>query len=77
MENKMIRDNRPACDCSCAVKTEPEKKIVHFNDSYNETTKTVQITAEQEKLLDWLINQDYLNSDISVNDGYPEVEDLT
>jgi hypothetical protein len=37
----------------------------------------VKITTEQDKLLDWLAREGYLSSDIEVNDGYPEVEDLT
>ena len=38
-------------------KCEPEKKVVYFVDSYEETTKAVQITAEQEKLLIGLLSR--------------------
>ena len=74
---RKVVDNKPVCGCPCVVKTEPEKKVVNFVDNYNETTKVVKITAEQDKLLDWLIREGYLSSDIDVNNGYPEVEDLT
>lgn len=74
---RKVVDNKPVCGCPCAVKTEPEKKVVNFVDNYNETTKVVKITVEQDKLLDWLAREGYLSSDIDVNNGYPEVEDLT
>ena len=76
---RKVVDNKPVCGCPCVVKTEPEKKIMHFVDTYADTTRVVKITAEQEKLLDWLIEEDYFNSYIEINNGYPEleVEDLT
>ena len=75
---RKVVDNKPVCGCPCAVAPKAvEKKVVHFVDDYNETTKVVRITAEQDKLLDWLCNQDFINSNVSVEDGYPEVEDLT
>ena len=74
---RKVVDNKPVGGCPCVVKTEPEKKVVNFVDNYNDTTKVVKITAEQDKLLDWLIREGYLSSDIDVNNGYPEVEDLT
>ena len=58
-------------------KCEPEKKVVYFVDSYEETTKAVQITAEQEKLLDWLIKQDYFIDELDITDKVPDAEDLT
>ncbi len=76
---RRVVDNKPVCGCPCVAKTEPEKKIIHFIDTCNDTTKVVKITAEQEKLLDWLIQEDYFNSYIEINNGYPELEvaDLT
>ena len=76
---RKVVDNKPVCGCPCVAKTEPEKKIMHFVDTYADTTKVIKITAEQEKLLDWLIEADYFNSYIEINNGYPEleVEDLT
>jgi AbrB family looped-hinge helix DNA binding protein len=74
---RKVVNNQPVCGCPCAVKTESEKKVVNFVDNYNDTTKVVKITTEQDKLLDWLAREGYLSSDIEVNDGYPEVEDLT
>ena len=75
---RKVVDNKPVCGCPCstapAVK---EKKVVHFVDNYNDVTKIVKITDEQDNLLSWLINNDYLNSEVDVNNGYPEIEDLT
>lgn len=76
---RKVVDNKPVCGCPCATKTEPEKKVVNFVHEREETTKVVKITAEQYKLLDWLIEQGYFDYDLLINDGYPEVEveDLT
>ena len=76
---RKVVDNKPVCDSLCVAKTEPEKKVVNFVNEYEETTKVVKITAEQYKLLDWLIEQGYFHNDLLINDGYPEVEveDLT
>ena len=74
---RKIVDGKPVNDCPCVAKTKPEKKVVHFVDNYNEITKVVKISAEQNTFLDWLINNDYLSGDIDVNEGYPNVEDLT
>ena len=75
----MENNNKSVYHCPYAEGTEPEKKILHFINNYDGDTKIVKITIEQQKLLDWLIEQDYLHDDIVVNDGYPEieVEDLT
>ena len=72
---KVVND-KPLCDCPGVEKTESEKKVVHFVDNYNDITKVVKITPEQNKLLNWLINNYYLSSDVDVNEGYPNVEDL-
>ena len=76
---RKVVDNKSVCDSLCVAKTEPEKKVVNFVDEYEETTKVVKITAEQYKLLDWLIEQGYFHNDLLINDDYPEieVEDLT
>ncbi len=75
---RKVVNNQPVCGCPCAVTPAvKEKKVVHFVDNYNDVTKVVKITDEQDNLLNWLINNDYLSSDIDVNNGYPEVEDLT
>ena len=75
---RKVVNNQPVCGCPCsttpAVK---EKKVIHFVDNYNNVTKVVQITDEQDNLLNWLITNDYLSCDVDVNNGYPEVEDLT
>ena len=76
---RKVVDNKPVCGCPCAAKAELEKKVVNFVHEREETTKVVEITAEQYKLLDWLIEQGYFDYDLLINDGYPEVEveDLT
>lgn len=74
---RKMNDNKPMSDCSGAEKTEPKKKVIHFVDNYNEVTKVVTITTEQEKLLDWLIQEDYFGSDIEIHDNYPKTIDLT
>lgn len=75
---RKVVNNQPVCGCPCsttpAVK---EKKIVHFADTFDCTTKTIKITDEQDRLLNWLIDNDYFRGDVDVNNGYPEVEDLT
>lgn len=75
---RKVVDNKPVCGCPCsttpAVK---EKKVIHFVDNYNDVTKVVKITDEQDNLLNWLINNDYLSCDVDVKNGYPDVEDLT
>jgi AbrB family looped-hinge helix DNA binding protein len=74
---RKVVNNQPVCDCPCAVTpVEKEKKVVHFNDAYDKT-RIIKITDEQNKLLDWLVDNDYLSDEIDINEGYPEVEDLT
>lgn len=75
---RKVVDNKPVCGCPCA--TTPavkEKKVIHFVDNYNNVIKVVKITDEQDNLLNWLINNDYLSCDVDVKNGYPDVEDLT
>ena len=74
---RKVVDNKPVCGCPCEAKTEPEKKILSFVDNYNGGSKVVKVTAEQEKLLDWLIDQDFMNTNLEITNGYPDVEDLT
>ncbi len=75
---RKVVDNKPVCGCPCSTTpAAKEKKVVHFVDNYNDVTKVVKITEEQDSLLNWLINNDYLNSEVDVNNGYPEIEDLT
>ena len=52
--------------------------IIHVKDDrYGYENKTVRILPEHKKLLDWLMDNEYLNEDINIEYGYPEVEDLT
>ena len=55
-----------------------EEKIYTFYNSYTyDIYRTVKITKEQNKFLDWLIDQGYILDTIEINPGYPDVEDLT
>ena len=75
---RKVVNNQPVCGCPCSTApVAKEKKVIHFVDNYNDVTKVVKITDEQDNLLNWLITNDYLSCDVDVNTGYPEVEDLT
>ena len=75
---RKVVDNKPVCGCPCSTApVAKEKKVIHFVDNYNNVTNVVKITDEQDNLLNWLITNDYLSCDVDVNNGYPEVEDLT
>lgn len=75
---RKVVNNQPVCGCPCAnTPVVKENKVVHFVDNYNDVTKIVKITEEQDNLLNWLINNDYFRGDVDVNNGYPDVEDLT
>jgi len=51
-------------------------KIIAFKD-YDGNTKTAKITSEMDKFLDWLIENGYIDSDINITIGYPNIEDFT
>ena len=56
----------------------PEKpRIYTIEDNYNDQRLIIKITREQERLLDYLLNEDLFGSKISICAGYPETEDLT
>lgn len=75
---RKVVDNKPVCGCPCSTApVAKENKIIHFVDNYNNVTKVVKVTNEQDNLLNWLITNDYLSCDVDVKNGYPEVEDLT
>ena len=74
---RKIEDGKPVCDCPCGANTEPEKIIYTLENIYDDNYKVVTITREQERLLDWLIDNDYINNDVSVSRGYPDGDDLT
>lgn len=56
---------------------EPEKIIYTFENPYENNYRVVSITPEQNKLLDWLINNDYIHPDINITKDYPDCDDLT
>ena len=39
--------------------------------------EVIKITKEQKVLLDWLIDNDYVSTEYSFEEGLPEVTDLT
>lgn len=52
--------------------------IIHVKDDrYGCENKVARITPEQQKLLNWLEDNGYINEDITLEYGYPEVDDLT
>lgn len=55
----------------------PEKIIYTFENPYDNNYRVVSITPEQDKLLDWLIDNDYINPDVNITKGYPNCDDLT
>lgn len=61
---------------SCSS-VEPEKIIYTFENPYENNYRVVSITPEQNKLLDWLINNDYIHPDIDITKDYPGCDDLT
>ena len=70
---RKVVDNKPVND----LPTETEKCVYTLKNEYESFQATIKITPEQDKLLDWLIDKDYLREDIEITSGYPEVEDLT
>ena len=59
-------------------KSNTKEIIIHIKDDrYGGENKIARITPEQQKLLNWLEDNGYINEDITLNYGYPEVDDLT
>lgn len=56
---------------------EPKKIIYTFENPYDNNYRVVSITPEQDKLLDWLCNNGYINDDVNIEKGYPNCDDLT
>ena len=61
---------------SCPI-VEPEKIVYTFENHYENNYRVVSITPEQNKLLDWLCDNDYINGDVNITHGYPDCDDLT
>ena len=66
----------PTCPCPCA-NTEKNKRIHTFVSEYTGEVKAIKISEEQEKLLDYLIDNDLFSCDYSHEVGYPDATDLT
>ena len=56
---------------------EPEKIIYTFENPYDNNYRVVSITPEQDKLLEWLIDNEYISNDVDITHGYPNCDDLT
>lgn len=67
---RKVVDNKPIGEVNSP------SKIITFED-YEGSTKTVKITPEMDRFLDWMIDNGYINSDVSVTVGYPSLEDFT
>lgn len=70
-------DNKPICDCPCSQAKDTEKVVYTLASEYLEEVKVITITKEQEKLLDYLHENDYINSEWNITKGYPVTTDLT
>ena len=70
-------DNKPTCDCPCSQKKDTEKVVYTLTSEYLDDVTVITITKEQEKLLDYLYENDYINGEWSISKGYPATTDLT
>ena len=59
------------------AKPELERITYTFENDYDNSYRVVTITREQDKLLNWLCDNDYFSNDISVSRGFPDGDDLT
>ncbi len=73
---RKVVNNIPVGEINPNTPTERPSKIVYFED-YDGNTKSAKITPEMDKFLDWLIDNGYMNSDITIGCGYPDVADFT
>ena len=64
-------------DSSPVSKPEPEKIIYTLENIYDESYRVISITREQEKLLDWLLDNGYIHDNVNCDIGYPNCDDLT
>ena len=71
---RKVEDDQPIYD----IKAD-EPWIIHLINEYEEKTKVIKITPEQDRLLHWLWDERFLHSDVVIGDGYPfpELKDLT
>ena len=74
---RKIENGKPVCNCPCGANAEPEKITYTFENDYDNSYRVVTITREQDKLLNWLCDNDYFSNDISVSRGFPDGDDLT
>ena len=75
---RKVEDGEPVYNCPRGADTEPEKITYTFKDDYyDDSYRVVTITREQEKLLNWLNDNGYLDNDVNFNVGYPDGDDLT
>ena len=72
---RKVVDNKPIGEINTTPKEKPSR-IITFED-YEGNTKTVKITPEMDGFLDWMIKNRYIDPDVNVIDGYPNIEDFT
>ena len=72
---RKVVDNTPIGEINSTPKEKPSK-IISFEDC-NGSTKIAKITPEMDRFLDWLIENDYINCEINIAVGYPDIEDFT
>jgi hypothetical protein len=51
--------------------------VYTIKEGYNNQQFIIKITPEQDRLLDYLLDNDLLDSNLAIHTGYPEIEDLT
>ena len=66
----------PTCPCPCN-NTEENKRIHTFVSEYTDDVKVIKISEEQEKLLEYLLDNDLISCDYSHDIGCPNAVDLT
>jgi hypothetical protein len=54
-----------------------EPRVYTIKEGYNNQQFIIKITPEQDRLLDYLLDNDLLDSNLAIHTGYPEIEDLT
>lgn len=59
------------------VLTETSKQAITFADPNTNEARTILVTEQQMKVIDWLIEQDLLNPSYEIYGGFPLPTDLT
>lgn len=73
----IIRKKSTTSMINVSIPNPEEPRIYTIEDNYNNRRFIIKITREQDRLLDYLLNEDLLDSEVSIHSGYPDTEDLT